>query len=65
VNNPISASDLLQSIQKLTSIVYLTRLDAWDEVKVRNYVTDAERELIRLKQSVMKLSTPDSPQTIN
>jgi hypothetical protein len=65
LDNPISASDLLQSIQKLTNIIYLTRLDAKDEAKVRSYMTDAERELGRLKHFVMKLSTPNSPQQIN
>jgi hypothetical protein len=43
MDNPIPASDLLQSIQKLTNIIYLTRLDAKEEAKVRNYMTDAER----------------------
>jgi hypothetical protein len=65
LDNPFPAADRLQSIQKLTNIVYLTRLDSKDEAKVRNYMTDAERELIRLKQVVMKLSPPNSPQTIN
>jgi hypothetical protein len=58
------ASDLLQSIQKLTNIIYLTRLDAKDEIKVCNYMTDAEHELGRLKHFVMKLGT-NSSQEIN
>jgi hypothetical protein len=46
INAFVSRFALLQSIQKLTNIVYLTRLDAEDEAKVHNYMTDAERELI-------------------
>ena len=65
LDNSLPASDLLQSIQKLTNIVYLTNLDAGDKVKVRNYMTDAERELGRLKHFVMKLATSNSPQQIN
>jgi hypothetical protein len=56
---------ILQSIQKLTNIAYLTKLDADDKVKVRNYMTEAEGELARLKHFVMKLAPPNSPQQIN
>ena len=59
------ASELLQLLQKLTNIVYLTKLDAGDKVKVRNYMTEAEEELARLKHVVMKLAPPNSPQQIN
>ena len=62
---PASHSHLLQSIQKLTNIVYLTKLDVGDKVKVRNYMTEAETELARLKHFVMKLAPPNSPQKIN
>jgi hypothetical protein len=65
LDNSLPASDLLQSIQKLTNIAYLTRLDAGDKVKVCNYMTDAERELGRLKHFVMKLAPQNSPQEIN
>jgi hypothetical protein len=62
---PTATSDLLQSLQKITNIVYLTKLDAGDKVKVRNYMNDAERELRLLKHVVMKLATPNSPQLAN
>ena len=65
MDNSLPASDLLQSIQKLTNIAYLTRLDAGDKVKVRSYMGEAEEELTRLKDFVMKLAAPDSPQQIN
>jgi hypothetical protein len=58
---PASHSYLLQSIQKLTNIVYLTKLDAGDKVKVRNYMTEAETELACLKYLVMKITPPNSP----
>jgi hypothetical protein len=64
LDNSLPASDLLQSIQKLTNILYLAKLDASDKVKVRNYMTDAEAELASLKRFVMKLA-PNSPQSIN
>jgi hypothetical protein len=56
LDNSLPASDLLQSIQKLTNIVYLTKLDSGDRAKVRNYMTDAEAELVSLKHFVMKLA---------
>ena len=65
LDNSLPASDLLQSLQKITNIVYLTKLDAGDKVKVRNYMNDAERELRLLKHVVMKLATPNSPQPAN
>jgi len=57
--------ELLQSIRKLSAIVYLARLDAGEKVKVQNYMTDAERELERIKHVAMVLVTPDSPQNIS
>jgi hypothetical protein len=51
----LPASDILQSLQKITNIVYLTKLDAGDKVKVRAYMTEAEGELTRLKNFVMNL----------
>jgi hypothetical protein len=65
LDNSLPASDLLQSIQKLTNIVYLTRLDAGDKVKMRNYMTEADTELTRLKDFVMKIAPPNSSQQIN
>jgi hypothetical protein len=65
LDNSLPASAFLQSLQKLTNIVYLTKLDAGDNVKVRNYMTDAEKELASLKDSVMKLARPNSPQPVN
>ena len=64
MDNSLPASDLLQSLQKLTDIVYLTKLDAGDRIKVRNYMTHAEAELASLKHFVMKLA-PNSPQKVN
>jgi hypothetical protein len=65
LDSSLPASDLLQSIQKLTNIVYLAKLDAGDKVKVRNYMTDAEAELASLKHFVMKLAPSNSRQQIN
>ena len=53
-----------ESIQKLTNIIYLTKLDSGDSVKVRNYMTDAEAELVSVKRFVMKLA-PNTPQRVN
>jgi hypothetical protein len=64
LDNSLPASDLLQSIQMLTNLVYLTKLDAGNSVKVGNYMNDAERELGRLKHFVMKLSL-SQPQQIS
>jgi hypothetical protein len=65
LDNSLPASAFLQSLQKLTNIVYLTKLDAGDKVKVRNYMTEAEGELASLKEAVMKLARPNSPQPVN
>jgi hypothetical protein len=65
LDSSLPASDLLQSLQKITNIVYLTKLNASDKVKVRNYMNDAERELALLKHVVMKLATSNSPQPAN
>jgi hypothetical protein len=65
LDNSLPASELLQSLQKLTNIVYLTKLDAGDKVKVRRYMTEAEGELASLKEAVMKLARPNSPQPVN
>ena len=64
LDNSLPASDLLQSIQKLTNIIYLTKLDSGDSVKVRKYMTDAEAELVSLKRFVMKLA-PNFSQRVN
>jgi hypothetical protein len=57
LNNPLPpAFQLLQSIQKLINILYLTKLDADDKVKVRNYMTEAETELERVRSDVMMLT---------
>ena len=61
----LPASELLQSLQKLTNFVYLTKLYAGDKLKVRNYMTEAEGELERLKDFVAKLAPPNSPLQIN
>jgi hypothetical protein len=66
--NPVGverAHNIVAQFRNYTNIVYLTRLDAGDKVKVRNYMTEAERELGRLKHLVMKLAPPNSPQQIN
>jgi hypothetical protein len=65
LDNSLPASYLIQSLQKLTQIVYLTKLDAGDKVKVRNYMTEAEVELARLKDFVAKLAPSNSTQQIN
>ena len=65
LDNSLPASELLQSLQKLTNIVYLTKLDAGDKVKVRRYMTEAEGELASLKEAVMKLARPNSSQPVN
>jgi hypothetical protein len=66
LNNPLPpASQVLHLIQTLTNLVYLTKLDAGDKVKVCNYMTEAEGELARLKLVVMKLAPPNSPQEVN
>jgi len=65
MDTSLPASDLLQSLQKITNIVYLTKLDAGDKVKVRNYMSEAENELASLKDSVMKLARPNSTQPVN
>ena len=66
LNNPLPpASQVLQLIQTLTNLVYLTQLDAGDKVKVRNYMTVADEQLARLKHAVMKLALPNLPQQIN
>ena len=64
LDNSLPASDLLQSLQKITNIVYLTKHHAGDKVKVRDYMNDAETELACLKHFVMKLA-PNSPRHIN
>jgi hypothetical protein len=61
----LPASELLQSLQKLTHLVYLAKLDAGDKAKVRNYMTEAEGELARLKGFVTKPAPPNSHQQIN
>ena len=65
MDTSLPASDLLQSLQKITNIVYLTKLDASDKVKVRNYMSDAEDELARLKHLVSKLAPSNSPKPAN
>jgi hypothetical protein len=65
LDNSLPASYLIQSLQKLTQIVYLTKLDAGDKVKVRNHMKEAEGELARLKDFVAKLAPSNSPQQIN
>jgi hypothetical protein len=65
MNTPLPASALLHSIEKLTNIVYLTKLDADDKIKVRNYMTEAEGELERLKEFAEKIAPPSSPQQVN
>lgn len=65
MDTSLPASELLQSLQKLTNIVYLTKLDADDKVKVRRYMTEAEGELASLKEAVMKLAPSNSRQQIN
>ena len=65
LDNSLPASELLQSLQKLTNIVYVTNLYAGDRLKVRNYMTLAEGELARLKDIMEKLAPPNSPQPIN
>ena len=66
MKNPLPHTfELLQSIQKLTHIVYLARLDAGEKAKVQNYMTDAERELERIKNAAMILVEPNSPQNIS
>ena len=65
LDNSLPASELLQSLQKLTNIVYVTKLYAGDRLKVRNYMTQAEGELARLNDIMEKLAPPNSPQPIN
>jgi hypothetical protein len=65
LDTSLPASELLQSLQKITNIVYLTKLDAGDKVKVRNYMSEAEGELARLKHLVAKLAPSNSPLQIN
>jgi hypothetical protein len=65
VDTSIPASELLQSLQKITNIIYLTKLDAGDKLKVRNRMSEVEGELARLKHVVIKLATPNAPQPAN
>ena len=66
LKKPLPANfELLQSIRKLSDIVYLARLDAGEKAKVQNYMTDAERELERIKNVAMILVLPDSPQNVS
>jgi hypothetical protein len=65
LDNSLPASQVLHLIQTLNNLVYLTKLDAGDKVKVRNYMTEAEGQLERLKDIVMTLAPPNSPQQIN
>ena len=62
LDNPVApAFQLLQSLQKLASIIYLTKLDAGNEAKVRDYMTEAEAELGNAKQVVLMLAKPTTP----
>ena len=65
LDNSLPASDLLQSLQKITNIVYLAKHHAGDKVKVRDYMNDVETELASLKHFAMKLAAPNSPQEVN
>jgi hypothetical protein len=62
---PLSATELHHAIQSLTNVVYLTKIDAGDEVKVRKYMTDAEEQLSRLKKLASNFVPPTPPQQIN
>jgi hypothetical protein len=62
MDSSLPASDLLQSLQKITNIIYLTKHHAGDKVKVRDYMNDVETELARLKHLVAKLASLNSPQ---
>jgi hypothetical protein len=61
LDNSLPASEIFQLLQNLTNIVYLARLDAGDKVKVRNYMTDAERELERIKHLVGNFQLDQPP----
>jgi hypothetical protein len=66
LNNPLPLTfQILHSIQKLTDITYLTKLNAGDQVKVSNFMTEAEAELAHLKDVVLMLAQPTSHQKVN
>lgn len=57
--------ELFQTIQRLSNIIYLAKLDADDKSKVQNNMTDAERELEHLENVTMILVRLDQPQCVN
>ena len=65
MDHPSPATELHHAIQSLTNLVYLAKLDAGDEVKVRNYMTQAEAELVRLRRLAWNFTPQIPPKQVN